>query len=564
MKLQISWLLFFLFLAFGLKAQILLTEIMFDPNPPVGLPETEYIELYNSGSDSIDLGGWIWQVGSKSIVLPTSIMAPQSFLILVQDAAGFGQLGDSGSQLLNLPKWLGLRNSGDYLVLKNQQGLIEHFAEYSPTQFADALKAAGGWSLELQCWDAVYSQQSWQVSTSNLGGSPGELRQQVCDFNNPAAFSLVQAGYLDDYQFLLKFNQFLDPKTSAADLSLSVPHSYVINWHFYQDRCDQIAVEFENPLSHGASHLIEIDASLRDCYGQSLRKNLLRIGIPEPPDTGELLISELMFDPGSKGVEYLELYNPSQHFIDLNQLIVAKLDELEMVADFSNSGKQSCLLPPQGYAVICADRFGLLTTHPEADTVIIHLRTDLPTLTNSGGKIQIMNGQQQVIDRVSYDPDWHYFGLDSQQGVALERIDLRVSGLLSQNWFSAAASEHFATPGRPNSQSLMTQASDNESFKLLSEVFTPNQDGHNDVLLISIALPELGWEGFCEIRNTTGLLVNTILDWGLLPQNGVIQWDGSDRFGRMSPPGIYVILLNYNKANGMPGRWKRACGLIND
>ena len=41
---------------------ILISEIMFDPDPQVGLPPFEYVEWYNPGADTIDLTGWQWMV----------------------------------------------------------------------------------------------------------------------------------------------------------------------------------------------------------------------------------------------------------------------------------------------------------------------------------------------------------------------------------------------------------------------------------------------------------------------------------------------------------------------
>ena len=44
---------------------LLISEIMFDPDPSVGLPLYEYVEWYNAGADTVDLAGWQWVAGDK-------------------------------------------------------------------------------------------------------------------------------------------------------------------------------------------------------------------------------------------------------------------------------------------------------------------------------------------------------------------------------------------------------------------------------------------------------------------------------------------------------------------
>jgi hypothetical protein len=62
-------------------AEIIITEILADPDPVVGLPEAEFVELYNRSSAPINLNGWILFDGS-SRQLPAIVLLPDSFVIV--------------------------------------------------------------------------------------------------------------------------------------------------------------------------------------------------------------------------------------------------------------------------------------------------------------------------------------------------------------------------------------------------------------------------------------------------------------------------------------------------
>src|SRR5690606_26989828 len=63
-------------------ARILITEIFADPSPEVGLPLAEFIEIYNSGIDTIDLNAWQLSDGTSKGIIRNTRIAPDEYLIL--------------------------------------------------------------------------------------------------------------------------------------------------------------------------------------------------------------------------------------------------------------------------------------------------------------------------------------------------------------------------------------------------------------------------------------------------------------------------------------------------
>lgn len=95
---------------------IIITEIMADPDPPVLLQNTEYLELYNKSGITLNLENWTLQVGNTIKKFPAFEMLPESFLIVCA--------GGTCSQFPNKPcldilSSSELNNSGEYTAIRN-------------------------------------------------------------------------------------------------------------------------------------------------------------------------------------------------------------------------------------------------------------------------------------------------------------------------------------------------------------------------------------------------------------------------------------------------------------
>ena len=62
--------------------EIVINEIMADPTPIIGLPDREYLELYNPGNATVNLKGWILELGSKQKTIPDVSIIPGGFLLV--------------------------------------------------------------------------------------------------------------------------------------------------------------------------------------------------------------------------------------------------------------------------------------------------------------------------------------------------------------------------------------------------------------------------------------------------------------------------------------------------
>jgi hypothetical protein len=152
--------------------------------------------------------------------------------------------------------------------------------------------------------------------------------------------------------------------------------------------------------------------------------------------------------------------------------------------------------------------------------------------------------------------------LDVTRGVSLERISTDRPGSESSNWHSAASIEGYSTPGKENSQSVK----ESESIEIISvepEVFSPDNDGFQDLLKIKFSPGIHGWVLRMWITDLTGIRIRDLANNHLTGTDVMYTWDGVQENGLLTNSGIYVLhVWVYHPGTGEKRSWKKAFGLI--
>jgi hypothetical protein len=112
----------------------------------------------------------------------------------------------------------------------------------------------------------------------------------------------------------------------------------------------------------------------------------------------------------------------------------------------------------------------------------------------------------------------------------------------TSSWQSAAQAAGFATPTAINSQYMEPGVAE-DSFEILEEVFSPDGDGFNDVLLIDYNLPEDGYIANIIIFDSMGRKVRRLASNFTLGTSGTLKWDGVTDANTKAPVGAYVIFI---------------------
>ena len=107
---------------------ILINEFMADPTPPVYLPNSEFIELYNRSTKTFNLDGFKIYNGSVSTTLPSHILKPNSYVVIYtkKTTVDFG----SNIDTIQVPKLITLSNPNDTFHLVAPNGIVIDAATY--------------------------------------------------------------------------------------------------------------------------------------------------------------------------------------------------------------------------------------------------------------------------------------------------------------------------------------------------------------------------------------------------------------------------------------------------
>ncbi|MGV3502133.1 MAG: lamin tail domain-containing protein [Adhaeribacter sp.] len=559
MRKYLSVLCFFCSLsAWPQSRQVRLNEVFFDPNPAVGLPEAEFIELYNNSSQPQQLAGWNYSDATAAAgTLPAYTLAPGAFLILCR-AADTLLLREYGP-VLGLRTFPALNDGGDVVELFDAQNVLVDRLAYTPAWFQDEAKSRGGWSLELVnpllgCSNAA----AYKASVHPEGGTPGR-RNSVFDASpdrQPPALLRVQVA--GDRQLRLLFSEALDSLSAVQTSRYALSPALALARAWLADAAlQEVVLELQAALQPRQPYTLQVE-QVRDCAGNDMLPATLLLALPEQAAAGEVVINEILFNPLPGGVDFVELVNRSPKYIDLKdwQLAAEKPDGSLEAAPIS---RESFVLAPQQYLAL-STRPDIVRQHyvhspPEAFLTL----PALPALADAAGTVLLRGTGGQLIDRLAYHEDMHFALLEDRNGVSLERIRLEDDSSQS-NWHSAASTAGFATPGYRNSQ-LFDAPGGPGVFVVEPNPFTPDGDGDRDFTTINYQPGGTGFMASITIYDAEGREIRRLVKNELLASRGFFQWDGLNERGQKAAIGYYVLFIELYKPGGGVKVYKQTVAL---
>lgn len=540
------------------RYQVVISEIMADPSPTVGLPNNEWVELKNTGTTAVNLAGWrIGDVAGISGPMPNFTLAPNAYVVVCTGSAvtalsAFGPV-------IPVTSFPSLGNDSDEIFLLSASGINMHAVSYKDSWYNNELKKEGGWTLEMiDPLQPCAGKENWTASTDNRGGTPGTVNSVNGVLTNIVLLTATHT-YSTSQTITVMFNQPVDSTIAANPANYSLPGYTIILATPVPPLFNRVQLSLNTPLAEETVYTLLVQP-LAGCNGTLMAAQQLPVGLSSAPAIKDLVINEILFRPRSGGYDYVELLNTSRKIVDLSGLSLSNRNTAGNIANIRSLHPTPVYIYPGAYVVITENAASLglqyLVKHPEK----VYEIPALPSYPNVSGHVVLLNSQGLIIDEVGYSSKWHFPLIDNDEGIALERIDPAGASQDAANWHSAASTAGFGTPTYQNSQYKIPGESKG-SITIVPSVFSPDGDGFNDIASIHYQLPENGFVANITIFDAAGRPVKKLVSNETTTTAGYWNWNGLDDKNSALPIGTYVVLSEFFNLQGKKYRYKNTLTL---
>lgn len=432
---------------------IVISEIYFDTHFSSGIPNYEFVEIFNRGSEAIELRDFAITDKRDTAYLTSFVLQPNAYLTISTQAGrlNFQNYGNA----IGVNSFPSLSNTGETVVFLDRDLNIVDSLQYSKAFYNDNAKEDGGWTVELinpnkACFDVT----NYAASTNVDGGTPGQQNSVydiTADVTAPSVNSLT---VLSNTQLRLVFSESMDIGTlDPANFGL-------------QGGINVSSVTLEN--NFGTTILLNLDAAfqtgftrtldlsnIQDCSGNVLATQETFL-LGSTPTASELLVTEIMATPaptnGLPEREYFEIYNNSSEVMNLGNVIFKDDNGTYRLSSFN--------LQPNDYIIITSTSSApLFAAYGNVMGV-----NSFPTFTVED-RVRLENSSAELIFEVNYDKSFYQNDAKDDGGFSMEMINLNPSCFDDANW-TVSTSAVGGTPGAQNS--VFDNSADNTAPSVLS------------------------------------------------------------------------------------------------
>ena len=368
--------------------------------------------------------------------------------------------------------------------------------------------------------------------------------------------SIITSDVLSATMVDLCFDETLD--TSNISLSqLSCSGGIAITDILVNSSADCISLTLSPAIDTGIVYTLSLNG-MGDCSGNLVSNSATQIILPHTGAIGDLIINEVLFNPFTGGDDFVEIYNNSEKYIDLYNWKLANWDD--GITDNFKAITSHHLMSPGDYIVLTKDSSDIQSNYLNSIFGNFVQLTSLPTYSNDSGTVFLVlpDIDSTVCDYFSYNEDLQFGLINNPDGISLERIDFDRPTNESTNWHSAAESVGWATPGLENSQYYPGQLT-SDAVSIEPEIFSPDNDGFDDILNINYTMANPGFVGSVTIFDANGRIIRNLVQNELLAAEGTVSWDGLNNKREKARIGMYIVYFEVFDLDGNISGVKKTC-----
>ncbi len=350
----------------------------------------------------------------------------------------------------------------------------------------------------------------------------------------------VSVKIVDESALLLSFSEEMDysSATFEVDHGVGKPLTQSVaddGWSLHLD----FGTTFEEDMIYTLETY-----GLTDLSGNLLQETSKVFGYARAPQSGDVVLNEVMFNQPDDSYEYIEVMNVSDRLLDVSSLVFTTR-KTDGTLNTGHSLEGECLLAP-GACLAVTEEAETVRAYHRCPVGSLIYTMEWTTLNNTEGTVVVTDSAgTTVFDELSYKASWHHPLIRDEKGVALERISPYFVTQSEDSWHSASSETNYGTPGYRNSQyrSLADGNGDDADswFRLDPEAFSPDNDGVDDVCFMYYRVGEPGYAANLFIFDMAGVQVARLASNDLLSTEGLYTWDGRLSNGSLANMGVYVV-----------------------
>ncbi len=449
-----------LLLVSPVAADIVITEVHYDPVDATGAPRTdlELVEVYNDGSEPYDLSGYRFTRGFSYSFPSGTFLGAQSYLAVCRNVAAVNSYYGISNAIGGFTQILD--NAGETIELSNPQGAVVSSVSYNDRGRWPAGAKGTGHSLSIRYpYNDPSDPDSWALSVQ-MGGTPGAenfgaqpisrdviINEAYCRYGvadtrfvelyNTGASAVDVSGYhlSDDFADLKKY-AIADGTSIPARGWLAFTEAETgLDLAFAPVSRERIPVALTNPAGTRV-----VDAVIFEPTADGKSEARIPDGDrvfqpaadPTPgaanasPVVTDVVFNEIMYNPlsGNGSAEFIELYNRGGVAVDLSSWRV------EGVGLTFPAGT---LIEAGAYLVLARDPDRMRVDHGLSSPVL-HDTAWTGSLKDGGERLELIDAAGNVADAVSYRDGGEWPLWPDGGGSSLELIDPASDNSVGGSW----------------------------------------------------------------------------------------------------------------------------------
>jgi hypothetical protein len=516
---------------------VIVNEVLYDPpGKDAGL---EFIELYNVSDAAACLGGWKLETGNGAYEnhwtiewsgAQTDTIGARCFFVVGEELV---------SPRPGLVTDLDLQNGPDACRLISPDGLSDviGWGEHTYPEYYEGMPVtcpASGLSIGRDP-DGRDTDQNAQNFACLSQPSPGDFNHPPCDLAiTKAGLSRYASSSGAEIDLVCNVSNLgTQGCGEGGEISAAVgtaSGTCAITEEISPGASVKLVVRLPNPGEglHPTRIWLLCEPDRRH-WNDTLFATVV---LPPPP----IVINEIMFKPVGKDCEWIEVFNRSPASLSIKDWTLEDTSRRpRKITD------QDVLVTPGGFVVLVENEDAFLTAYGDSEGLVsLKPLGGWPTLNDVDGPlgfadaIVIRDVFGTAVDSVAYGERW------SRPGYSVERIDTGQPSTDPANW-----SPHYGgpggSPGKQNSVSFFLPQGQT-ILTLSPSTFSPDDDGRDDLLAVSVRLP-IGGTVRLTVFDVNGRLVRRLIDGEGIEAARVTFWDGRDDDGARAPVGVYIVAV---------------------